>query len=69
MDYSFHLAGFADEAADSIDGQIAVTKELGWSHIELRCVDKKQIADLSDDEFKAVKDKLDEAGVGICSLG
>lgn len=68
MKYQF-LAGFADEAADSAEGQIRATKALGWSSIELRTIDKKQIADLNESEFQTLKAKLEEAGIGVCSLG
>ena len=33
------LTGIGDEAANSIDGQILATRELGWNHIEMRGVD------------------------------
>lgn len=41
-----YLTGFADEAADDIDGQIRAIQTLGWSHIELRSVDQTNIVDL-----------------------
>lgn len=69
IDRVFKLAGFADEASDSIDGQIEVTKALGWSSIELRTVDKKQIADIEEQDFCHILSKLKEEGIGICSVG
>ena len=68
-DYRNRLAGFADEAEDSILGQCAALKRLGWSNIELRTVDKKQIVDLSEEEFHFVLDTLSSEGVSVCSLG
>ena len=67
--YSNRLMGFTDEASDSIKGQCEVVKALGWSNIELRTVDKKQIADLSEEEFSSVLDTLSKEGVSVCSLG
>ena len=68
-DYRNRLAGFADEAEDSIVGQCSALKRLGWSNIELRTVDKKQIVDLSEEEFHFVLDTLSSEGVSVCSLG
>jgi hypothetical protein len=33
------LTGIGDEAGNTIDAQIAATKELGWKHIEARGVE------------------------------
>lgn len=63
------LGGFTDEAADSIDGQVRVLKDLGWSNIELRTVNKKQIADLTDKEFDHVLDVLSDNHINVMSLG
>ncbi len=64
-----YLTGFADEAAPEIEGQIQATKELGWSCIESRAVNGKNIHDISDAEFEAVYAKLTEAGVSINCFG
>ena len=64
-----YLTGFADEAADSIDGQIEVTKRLGWSRIEIRAVDGKNIHDISEADFKQVAAKLEKAGIQANALG
>ncbi len=63
------LGGFADEASDSIEGQCRVLKALCWSNIELRAVNGKQIADLSEDEFQHVLETLNENGISVMSLG
>lgn len=63
------LMGFSDEAAPSIEDQVRVTKELGWSNIELRTVNNKQIVDLSEEEFKHTKNILENNGVRALSLG
>ncbi len=63
------LSGFADEAAAGIDGQIEVTRALGWSLIEARSVDGVNIHDLPEPAFAEVCRKLDAAGVGINCFG
>ena len=60
-----YLTGFADEAARDLAGQIAATKELGWSNIESRCIDGVNIHDLSDEAFDRAAAALDEAGVYV----
>jgi sugar phosphate isomerase/epimerase len=64
-----HLSGFADEAADGIDGQIEVIKALGWKGIELRSVDGVNAHDLPDKDFDAVRRALDKAGIEVNCLG
>ncbi|OQA00840.1 MAG: Xylose isomerase-like TIM barrel [Planctomycetes bacterium ADurb.Bin401] len=64
-----YLTGFADEAAKDIEGQIRVTKELGWENIESRSVNGKNIHDISDEEFEIVYGKLADAGVRISCFG
>lgn len=68
------LTGIADEAGASIDVQIAVTKELGWQHIELRSVEVPgfpagNIHDIPDAAFEEVVHKVDESGIKICAFG
>ena len=64
-----YLTGFADEAASDIATQIKATKELGWSHIEARNVNGKNIHDISDAEFDDAAARLEEAGVAINCFG
>lgn len=64
-----YLTGFADEAADGIDGQIRATKELGWQYIESRKIDGANIHDIDDAAFDTVCEKLAEAGVQINCFG
>ncbi|MEJ2058445.1 MAG: hypothetical protein P8X39_11475 [Desulfofustis sp.] len=51
MKRSPFISGFTDEVSDDLDVQIRALKELGWSHIDLRTVDGKNVSGLSDDEF------------------
>jgi sugar phosphate isomerase/epimerase len=64
-----YMTGFADEAAVTIDGQIKATQELGWTHIESRAVDGKNIHDIPDQDFDRVAGKLEAAGVRINCFG
>ncbi|MBP5274443.1 MAG: sugar phosphate isomerase/epimerase [Abditibacteriota bacterium] len=64
-----YMTGFADEAANSIEGQIKATKELGWKYIEARSVNGANIHDISDEDFDAVCGKLEEAGIKINCFG
>jgi sugar phosphate isomerase/epimerase len=63
------LSGFADEAANGIDGQIAVTKTLGWPCIEARSIDGVNIHDIPDATFEQVRRKLDAGGIRINCFG
>ncbi len=64
-----YLTGFADEAANDIEGQIRATKELGWRNIEARSIDGENITNVSDEKFDQLCAKLDEAGVMINCFG
>ncbi len=64
-----YYTGFADEAAFDIDGQIAATRQLGWSHIETRNVGGVNIHDLPEAEFDRVAARLEESGVRVNCFG
>ncbi|TDO91322.1 sugar phosphate isomerase/epimerase [Halanaerobium saccharolyticum] len=64
-----YYTGFADEAADSIEKQIEVTKELGWQYIEARNIDGKNLTDISEEKFEEVYEKLKESGIKINCFG
>ena len=64
-----YFTGFADEASISIDGQIEVTKALGWKYIESRAIDGFNIHDLPEDKFEEVCGKLADAGISINCFG
>lgn len=64
-----YMTGFADEASASIEGQIAVTKALGWRNIESRNINGINIHDMPDKDFDAVVGKLADAGVKINCFG
>lgn len=62
------LAGITDEAAPDLAGQLAVLAELGWSHVELRTVDGRAVADLDDAEFAVVAKALAACDVRVVCL-
>ncbi len=65
----FILSAFADEAAESLDGQIEALLANGIYQIEPRNIDQKGILDLSEEELVIVSQKLKENGIGVYSLG
>jgi len=64
-----YFTGFADEAADDIQGQIKATKALGWHYIEARNVNNINIHDTSDAEFEYVADQLVENNITVNCFG
>lgn len=69
-----YYTGFADEAGPDLATQIRVTRELGWSAIELRNVrlpggEAINVHDIPDDAFERVVAQLGEAGVRVNCLG
>jgi len=65
----FMLGGFADEAADSIEDQVAATKDLGWKYIEARSVNGKNIHDISNQEFMYVQRILEKNDIRVSCFG
>lgn len=65
----FVFSAFSDEIDANFDKQIEGVKALGIGMIELRGVDGKSFIELSDDEVKIVKEKLDANGIKLSALG
>jgi len=65
----FQFTGFADEAEKSLEGQISTLREVGWSAIELRLLDGKNVCDLSDDAWRQVLERLQSENITIVGLG
>ncbi len=63
------LSAFADESDNSIEGQIAALQRNGIPYIEPRNVNGKNIMELTDEEAKDIRAKLDAAGIKVWSLG
>lgn len=64
---AFPLSGLADEAADSIDGQITAHRALGWGFLELRLVESKPVcsAQFPEELFDEVARKILRAGIQV----
>ena len=65
----FILSSFADEASPMLDQQFEATKAHGFTHIEVRGVDEKNIADYSVEEAKEVARRFEAAGIQVSALG
>jgi sugar phosphate isomerase/epimerase len=63
------MTGFADEAASSIEGQVAVLRQLNWNSIELRTVDNTLAHDLPEDSFNHVLSVLENNEIRVSCLG
>lgn len=66
---NFKLAAFADEADGRISEQIRAMKENDIKYFEIRGIDGKCIIELSKEEAKEVRRKLDDAGIEVWSIG
>ena len=65
----YTLAAFADEASSDLSGQIQAMLDNHISFLEIRGVDGENIADLSVEKAKEVRQKLSESGLSVWSLG
>src|SRR5437588_366686 len=68
------LTGIGDEGANTIDGQIQATRELGWHYLEPRGVEvsgfsKANFHDIPDPAFDLAVRKLETAGIGVYCFG
>ena len=75
MSSNILLSGFADEAANqkTIDQQFAALAALGMRYFSIRFIDAgngvKNVMALDDSEIVTVKEKLDEYGLSVSSIG
>ena len=65
----YKLFAFADEAADSLDGQIAAMQKNGLDGLEVRFIDKENVSVFSLEKAKETKKKMDDAGLITWSIG
>lgn len=63
------LTGFTDEAGPDLETQIRATRELGWSHVSLRMVDRKNVHDMPQEQFDKMADRLDAEGIKVIEFG
>ena len=69
MEAMWTLSGFADEISPDLDEQVALVTRLGLRSIELRSAWDVNILDLDGDQLCRVKTTLDDAGLGVSSIG
>lgn len=65
----FVLSAFADEYSPVFDEQIKGLKENNVVMIEIRGVDGRNISDITEDQAKELRRKLDDAGIGVSTIG
>ena len=65
----FVLSAFADEAADSLSGQIEALLENGIGYIEPRNIDGTPILRHTNARLREIKYALDSSGIKVGSLG
>ena len=63
------LSGFADEAGGTIEEQMDVFEANGIRYIEMRWIGSQHVLDLTDEEIKALKAKLDARGFRVSAIG
>lgn len=64
----FILSAFADEASETLDGQMEALKRNGLSHIELRNIDGRCVIDFSDEELEKLHHILKEHNVFVSAI-
>ena len=69
MNEKFLISGFSDEIDENTDVQFKHMNKLGIKYFEPRGIDGKNIADLTDSEAKALKEKMDRYGISVSSIG
>jgi len=68
------LIGIGDEAGNTIQTQVAATKDLGWKHMEMRGVEvpghpKANFHDIPDKAFDTACALIDKAGLTVYCFG
>ena len=63
------IYAFADEASNSIDGQIEAMLRNNLNGLEIRGVDGENVSDITFQKAKEVKEKLDKNGLITWSIG
>lgn len=65
----FLISAFADEARNSLEGQIGALKRNGLFCIEPRAMNLGPVLAKTDEELAAIKKRLDEEGIIVPSFG
>ena len=63
------ISGFADEISSDTTAQFEALKRLGIKYFEPRGIDGKNISELSNDEVKNLKEKMEKYNIKVSSIG
>lgn len=63
------LSAFADEFSDNFETQCKALNNFGFSHIELRGVNGKNVSALTENEVDSVKEVLSRYNIKVSSIG
>ena len=63
------LSGFSDEITSEVIRQFQVLNKLGIAYFEPRGIDGKNISELSDEEVQELKEKMEQYGIRVSSIG
>jgi sugar phosphate isomerase/epimerase len=67
--HQFTLSAFADEISPWLETQMDVLDKFNIRHIEMRSVNDRPLVEHTLDEVKLIKQRLDERGFAISSVG
>jgi len=65
----FTLCAFADEAYPQLDKQITALTENEITHLEIRGVDGQNISEITAEQAKEARRKLDASGIKVWAIG
>lgn len=65
----FILSAFADEASPVLYEQMKAMQQSGITHLEMRCVNGRNVSQLTYEEAKCIKYFMDDAGLKVWSIG
>ena len=63
------ISGFADEIDSAVVTQFEVLNRLGIGYFEPRGIDGKNISKLTDEEVEQLKEKMNQYGIKVSSIG
>ena len=63
------LSAFSDESGNSLKEQIGAMKRNGISLMELRSIDKKNVATFTEEEAKTYQKEMEENGISVWAIG
>ncbi len=63
------ISGFADEISRDLDEQIDLLTKLNIRFVEFRSAWGTKVLDLTEEQLKTAKEKLDQAGIQLSSVG